>query len=167
MKYDFTSRLLHWVSALVILWATISGFYTLLPNIETQVKQFIAGFNVSLTAVFIPLFCYRIYHRIVSQTPDSSDQITPFEKKISHVMHTLLYVVVGVVLVTGVLMMDRPISIFNLVTFDQIFHNTSVITGFKMIHKFATELLAVCVFIHIAALVKHQLMGKKILSRMI
>ncbi len=29
-KYDLTARLLHWLSALVILWATISGFYLIL-----------------------------------------------------------------------------------------------------------------------------------------
>ena len=167
MKYDLTARVLHWASALVILWATISGFYTLLPNIETQVKQLIAGFNVSLTALFIPFFCYRVFHRIKSRSPASSDKISTFEKKISGVMHLMLYVVVGVVLVTGVLMMDKPISIFNVVTFDQVFNNQTVITVFKTIHKYATELLALCVFIHIAALVKHELMGKKILSRMI
>lgn len=167
MKYDLTSRVLHWISALVILWATISGFYTLIPNVDEQLKQLIASFNVSITAVFIPIFCFRIINRLRNKTPSHSGLITSVEKKIAEVMHIFLYVLVGVVLLTGVLMMDKQILIFNVFQFDQVFDNPTVLVVFKTIHRYSTELLAVCVFVHIAALVKHELSGKRVLRRMV
>jgi cytochrome b561 len=167
VKYDFTSRVLHWISALVILWATISGFYTLLPKVDEHIKQLIASFNVSITALFIPIFCFRIINRLRNQTPSHVGLISSVEKKIAEAMHILLYVLVGVVLLTGVLMMDRPILIFSLFEFDQIFDDPTVLAVCKTVHRYSTELLAICVLIHIAALFKHELSGKRILRRMV
>jgi len=166
-NYDTTAKILHWLSALVILWATLGGLYIILPNTEDHIKLQIAEFNVSITTLFIPIFCFRILYRILNKAPLEQRITATMEAKIAKLMHKLLYVLVSIVLVSGVLMMDRPIPIFDFFQFTQLLDNSNFISLFKILHQYSTQLLALCILLHILAVIKHEIMGHKILRRMI
>ncbi len=167
IKYDITAKTLHWLSALVILWATLGGFYMILPNTEDHIKLQIAELNISITTLFIPIFCFRILYRITTKAPREQGLVPTIELKMARLMHNFLYALVSIVLVSGILMMDRPVSIFDFFQFTQLLDNSNIITSFKTLHKYSTQLLAICILLHIMAVIKHEIMGNKILKRMI
>lgn len=167
IKYNNTVKLLHWLSALVILWATLTGLYTILPNTEDDIKFKIAQLNISITTIFIPIFCFRVYYRVARKAPSDCQLLSTVEIQMAHVMHTFLYVLIATVLLSGILMMDRPISIFNVFEFTQLLDNSTSISFFETLHKYSTQLLALCILLHIMALIKHEIKGNKILQRMI
>lgn len=167
IKYNNTTKVLHWLSALVILWATITGFYTILPNTEDHIIQKIAALNISITTLFIPIFCFRILYRLTRKPPIDNEIMSTVEIKMANVMHSFFYVLISIVLLSGIFMMDRPILIFNLFQFSQPLDNSNIIKLFKSLHKYSTQLLAVCILLHIMALIKHEMKGHKILQRMI
>jgi len=167
VNYDNTAKMLHWLSALVILWATLGGLYIILPNTEEHIKLQIAELNISITTLFIPIFCFRIWYRISTKVTHEQGRAPTMEAKVAKLMHNFLYVLVSIVLVSGVLMMDRPIPIFDFFQFSQLLDNSNIIAFFKTFHKYSTQLLALCILLHILAVIKHEIMGHKILKRMI
>ncbi len=165
-KYSLTARLLHWASALVIMWATLSGFMITLPGTSEHTKELIAHFNVALTALFIPFFCWRVIHRMLKGAP-VYNVLSNKEALLAKVVHIILYLLVGVVLFSGLLMMDQDIVVFNVFKLDPLVQNASWINMFKSLHEFTTRLLAAGIVLHLLALVKHEIVGHKILTRMV
>lgn len=110
-KYNITARLLHWLSALVILWTTISGFYLILFNIDESIKHQISELNVSIAVVFIPFFCWRVIYRIKHGIPSYGNLLSKREARIARAMHILLYTLVTVVLISGILMMEKNFTV--------------------------------------------------------
>ena len=166
-KYSFTTRSLHWISAIVILWATTSGFYILFSNAGEHIKDSIAALNISITTVFIPIFLFRILNYLFSKKPSHPRSIPMLEIRLAKVTHGLIYLLVSIVLISGVLMMDNPISVFNFFQFPQPLNNPELILYFNLLHNYSTKILSIFIIFHFIALLKHELKGRKILQRMI
>ncbi|QUM75589.1 cytochrome b/b6 domain-containing protein [Moritella sp. 24] len=167
IQFDTTAKYLHWVSALVILWASISGLYIAYFELESNIKSRILSFNVSITTLFIPLFCWRIYYRIKQGIPQAHPAMSALEVKLAHAGHTLLYVLVSLVLVSGVLMMDHDVNVFQLFIIPQLLQQPSNIHFFETLHLYTCRLLVALIVCHLGALIKHEMMGRRILKRMI
>lgn len=164
-KYSWQQVILHWVSALVIIWATISGFYVGLFNVSPELKTLTGFINVSLTTLLIPVFIIRLYFYFVSEKPEEINT-TGITRFIAHAVHFILYLNITIVLVTGVLMMERDINVFDLFIIPQPIHDLAVTKLFNTIHIFSCATLAALVLLHIAAVIKHELSGNKVLRRM-
>ncbi|MGE4802339.1 cytochrome b [Yersinia hibernica] len=164
-KYSCKQVVLHWVSALVIIWATVSGFYVGLFDVSPEMKSLTGFINVSLTTLLIPVFIVRVYFYFTSEKPEEINT-TRFTQFIAHAVHFILYLNIAIVLVTGVLMMERDIDFFKLFIIPQPIHNVAVTALFHTIHIFSCATLAALVLLHIAAVIKHELSGKKVLRRM-
>jgi cytochrome b561 len=167
IKYDLASRSYHWLSALVILWATFSGFLIISLSMDENTKHQIEQFNIAITAIFIPVFFLRIVHRLRTIAPPHNEQLAKYEVTIAKVMHTLLYVLVSTVLVSGILMMEHDIHIFSFIQFDALISNKGITAVFKTLHDISTRLLAIGILLHLLALIKHEVLGHRILKRMI
>jgi len=165
-RYNFTAKSLHWLSAVIILWATASGLWLTVSDAGEDIKHFIAGFNVSLTTVFIPFFVWRIAHRICCGAPEHA-VLTQKESLIATIMHVVMYIVVVIVLVSGVLMMGENISVFGVFSIPACIGNEEYRICFEGIHKYSSRFLGICVLIHVLAVVKHEVKGVKILRRMV
>lgn len=113
-KYSPVQVLLHWISAIVIIWAMTSGFYIFLGNTSEHVKEFVGFINVSVTTLFIPFFALRIYYAIKSGKPANIKR-KPGNHALANAVHIIIYINAALVLFTGVMMMERDINIFNLV----------------------------------------------------
>jgi len=166
-KYDITARSLHWISALVILWSTISGFYLILFSIEESIKHQISELNVSIAVVFIPFFCWRVIHRVKHGIPSYGNLLSERVAKIAVAMHILLYTMVTIVLLSGILMMEKDFTVFNLFSIPRLIDTAETQKFFGIVHIYATRILAVCIIIHVLAVVKHEISGTRILRRML
>ncbi|WP_297845098.1 cytochrome b/b6 domain-containing protein [Pseudomonas sp.] len=165
-KYSKLMVLLHWVSALVICWALISGFYTGLFPVKPEVKQWVAFLNISITTLFIPVFILRLYVRQTHPKPDPTAG-RPTEQLAAALVHALLYGAVGLVLVTGTLMMDRHINVFDLFSIPNLINDPYWLAVLFNVHEAGCAILGILVVTHIAAVVKHEWAGKRVVGRML
>ena len=85
---------------------------------------------------------------------------------LAFIIHTMMYLTVVTVLVSGVLMMDKPIVFFNVVSVPQSVDNSEVQEVFALMHTQACALLMLLVCVHLAAVIKHHCSGRPIFKRM-
>ena len=163
--YSASQIILHWISAVIIIWATLSGFWISVFDIEPAIKNWVSFFNISLTTLFIPVFAVRIY--LAYRQPTAVEAQAPL---LSNVLatwaHRLLYGLTTVVLITGVMMMDRPINIFDQVLIPQPLTDPAWIELFFKVHVAACWVLALLIGLHIAAVIKHEISGNRVMKRM-
>ncbi|NJQ21822.1 cytochrome B [Pantoea sp. LS15] len=164
-KYSWQQIILHWISAAIIIWATLSGFYVALFTVSPAIKDGIGFFNVSLTTVFIPIFILRVFFLFKHGKPVKKQQPT-VSSHIAHAVHLLLYLNIAAVLISGVLMMERDINVFNILSIPKPFDDLKITQLFNSFHIFSCATLAGLVLLHIMAVVKHSLLGNRILRNM-
>lgn len=61
INYSILQKVLHALSALLIIWLVVSGFYVALVSEAARYKQVIGNINVSLSVLLIPVFMLRLY----------------------------------------------------------------------------------------------------------
>lgn len=164
-RYSKPRRLLHWCFAVVIIWATVSGFLSSMTHLGAPIETAIAFINVSLTTLLIPLFGLRVFYLLAHPLPHA-----PAHGRAAQLLaqagHLALYVTIAVVLLTGVLMMDRPISVFDLLVLPQPLNEPVLIEFFDLTHRYSCIALALLVIGHVAAVAVHQVRGHSVLQRM-
>jgi cytochrome b561 len=165
-RYPFIWRLLHWLSAIIILWAIFSGFFILLAHPDKDVIHKIANFNVAITLLFIPVFIVRIFVVYYFSKP-TTDTLARHQQTLANLAHAFIYLVLSVVLISGVLMMENTMSVFGWFEISAILDKGASTQFFFILHRAANTLLTLLLFVHIAAVIKHQLNGVPILRKMI
>lgn len=165
MKYSTLQKVLHALSALTIIWLLMSGFYAGLISEDAALKRLIGELNVSVSLSLAPFFLLRLcvsfgrgYGALVGVK-----NLMPW---LVFFVHTMMYVSVVIVLISGVFMMDRPIIFFNVVTFSQPLSSVDMTGLFGRIHTPACGVLAALITLHVVAVIKHQLSGQSIIKRM-
>ena len=165
-RYPLAWRILHWLSALIILWAMGSGFYILLAQPPEEVIHTIADFNVSITLLFVPVFIIRLVVSHVSEKP-TTPQLGNRQQQLAHRVHVVMYWMVSIVLITGVLMMDRTMNVFGWFELNSVFSAGIITESFFTLHRAANILLTLLLLGHVLAVIKHQWNGVPILRKMI
>jgi len=156
---------LHWLSAVVIIWTLASGFYVTSVQVPLQLKQTVAFFNVSLTTVFIPFFIWRLLAFISHTKARGVGHLSMVEGRVL-LAHLTIYITVSVVLVTGVLMMDRPIDVFGVVEIAPLLTQPEFIQLFFTVHIWACVVLSLLVALHVGAVIVHEVCDHRVLRRM-
>lgn len=162
--YSIGQKLLHWVSAVVIIWSLLSGFYVAVFTVPTSIKEWVGFVNVSLTTLYIPVFVLRIYCSF-SHGLDFSVRRS-LQEYMALLVHKAMYLVLAVVLVTGVLMMDRPINVFNLFTLPGFARDAASAEWHTNVHALSCAVLMLMLVLHIGAVVLHEKRGKRVMARM-
>ncbi|MBD9458110.1 cytochrome b/b6 domain-containing protein [Pseudomonas sp. PDM05] len=162
--YSTIQKLLHWISAVIILWALLSGFVVAMFTVPAPVKAWVGFFNVSLTSLYIPVFVMRLYCSF-GHGLDFSIRRTP-QEYLALLVHKAMYLMLAVVLATGVLMMDRPINVFNLFTIAPFESDPAAIVWYTRVHVLSCVGLLLMLVAHIGAVVLHETRGKRVMARM-
>lgn len=157
---------MHWISALVICWTLVTGFYVASFDVEAATAHFIGFVNVSLTTLFVPIFLTRWLVRLFKARPSAVHE-EPFGRLMAHVVHEGLYWITAVVLLSGVLMMDRPIDVFGWFAFAPLLSDPFWLKTWLKLHIVASSLLAVSVLLHVGAVILHEFYGRRVLRRML
>lgn len=165
-KYHPLRVYLHWFSAAVIIWALISGFYSTFGTSSPNVKTAIGFINVSVTTIYLPFFILRLLSAVCLYGPTYPVTDDKVHNQIAKGMHIALYVVTTVVMITGVLMMSRDISVFGVFTISQPITDERLISWFKILHIISNILLSMMVTAHLIAVIAHKAKGRNIIFRM-
>lgn len=163
--YSRTAKWLHWISAAVIVWAMASGLAA--ATIEDRaLRSALSSLNISVTALYIPIFAIRVLHRLIAIQPAPPD-LSPGTLRAARTGHAALYVMTGIVLLSGVLMMQHDVLIFDWFSVPRPLENERFNHLFGYVHLWSSIGLGLLVLGHIAAVISHERKGTPILQRML
>lgn len=166
-RYDALTRRAHWIAAVIIIYTMIAG-YSLHLMIGTNYFTFFSVLNMSLGTLVIPLMIVRyVWAFFRPVVPYPADLSQP-KKNMAHMAHEIFYLIIFVMLISGVLMLPHGFPLFWLIDIPQPVLNPAVNAFFFDVHRVACIAVSVTLILHIAAVVKHHVIDKRnILSRML
>lgn len=165
-KYTATGRILHWISAAVIIWATLSGFVLASLPDNSTLRPVLSSFNVSLTTAFVPVFLFRLAYVCRARRPARLPQPMR-QQRLATAAHALLYALTTIVLASGIMMMDHAVDVFGLVQLPNPVTDPIWNRRFYLAHRTSCITLFLLILLHVAAVVRHHRAGRPILTRMV
>lgn len=156
--YDLLARSLHSIMAGIILYTLLAGFASHL--VPSKVFNILSVLNMSFATLAAPIFCIRYIWAFFRQTPDLPHCIPSWQKSVAKCLHSLLYLLMFSVFVSGFLMLKAPFYFFWLFAIQNPISNIAVNDFFFQLHILLCLGLACAVFIHILAAIKHHVYHK-------
>jgi len=164
-RYTTTARILHWLSAAVILYATVAGFCAASMSPDSALRGLITSLNISLTTTFLPVFLFRMWYAAVSRKPRRL-AVSRGRRLAARAVHLLLYGCTATILISGVAMMDHSISLWGQLTYANPVVDPVWNERFYAVHRWSCVVLTGLLVLHIGAVIQHQRQGRKVLERM-
>lgn len=165
-KYRWQQALLHWASAALILWVLISGFVVAHLDVAPRTFEVVSFANVALSTLYIPVFVLRWWLHLCLIKPASlhHDRVM---RVVTVLVHESLYLTTGFVLLSGVLMMKREIDVFGGFAIAPLLSDPGWQALWFTLHIGACMVLAALVLMHVGAVMMHELLGRRVLRRML
>ncbi len=164
-SYSQTAKLLHWLTAAIVVWATVSGLVA--GNFAGEpLRSWVSSLNVSLTTLLVPVFAFRLWYRATAPKPAPAN-LSPRAQRSARIGHAALYVMTAIVLASGVLTMKHDIQVFGWFTIPQPLDHVSLNELFGGVHRVSSIALGLLVLGHVAAVVVHHVSGTPVLQRML
>jgi cytochrome b561 len=173
-KYSGVAVFLHWVVAILIICnVSLSLSFDLFPD---EMKRFAYDTHKSIGMTVLGLLIMRVLWRLTHKPPAYPAHYKPWEKRVSHAVHMILYFVMIALPVTGWLhdsawkaAPEIPMNWFGLFEIPRI----SMIMGqddatkeslhklFGEWHEWSGYALYALVFLHVSGALKHQFIDKQ------
>lgn len=167
--YGFIAITFHWVSAVFATGLFASGLWMTSLNYYSPWYHTAPPLHKAFGIMFAALILARLAWKglTVSPAPLGSS----FEKKAATVAHSVLYLLLGTLFVSGYVIATsggKPISIFGFFHFPALFNAKGAEITAGKIHLFAAWTLTTMVALHAAAAIKHHFVNKDaVLIRML
>jgi cytochrome b561 len=166
-RYDRFSRLLHWVLAVGIIYASLVG-YGLHFISDPRIFTFFSELNMSLATMMTLLMILRFTWRFFRPAVPYAEHIKGNKKGLVILLHEIFYLIIFTVLISGFLMLKDGYMLFGLLSVAQPLQNLEVNLFFFQVHRYSCIALGGMLLMHVAAVIKHQVFDKNdILSRMV
>jgi superoxide oxidase len=166
-RYDGLSRVLHWIFAAAIVYATVAG-YALAQLPDGALREFLSRLNMSIATVLIVLFPLRVWWARVRVSPRELASVSPMQRAIAHGVHRLIYLTIFAVLASGYLMVPNGYEFFGMVEIPTPFSQGALTERLFVFHRASCAVLAGLVVLHVLAVVKHQWIARNgVLKRMV
>ena len=163
-NYGYASIFFHWLSALSIFGLFGLGYYMVDLTYYHSWYKTAPELHKSIGLVFFSLMILRLIWRTKQVTPDHLPSHSSLEKKAGKIIHSLLYLLIFIIMITGYLISTadgRGIEVFELITipsFGSIIENQEDIAG--LAHKWLAYLLITLATLHALAALKHHFIDK-------
>jgi cytochrome b561 len=169
--YPATSKLLHWLVAICVLITAPVAIAMIRVN-EGPLQDILFFLHESLGPLILILMVLRLINRLVVGAPAADPAIEPWQKAVSAVVHTSLYVLLLAMPIVGYVANSAygaPTPFFGLFNLPQIVaQNEALATQLFTIHRWTGWLVIILVLMHIgAALFHHFVRRDKVLQRML
>lgn len=173
--YSGTAKTLHWLMAILIILELFIAYLFLAFHSET-LKPFseilyYLHFNIGFSILL--LFIIRVFWRLTHKTPPYAASFHPQELTFAHYGHIAIYILIGMLVLTGLLRYNihsGAFHYFNLVTIPPIIatHNQILYSIIAITHNLCGALLLAITAIHIAMAIRHHIIDKNdIMLRML
>jgi cytochrome b561 len=174
MKYALTSRILHWVMAVLIIFLLGLGiFMSDFLSKESPNRLDVYNLHKSLGVVVLILVFLRILNRLLTRTPALPFAISALEKKLAKFGHLALYFLMFLTPFSGYLMSSfagYPVKLFAIELPNFFEANFEIAHFFAETHSLCAFSLLGLIVIHILAVIRHRFFdkpGNDVLNRMI
>lgn len=151
--YDPLSRALHWFMAIVIIYATFAGYYMhVVVDRDPPLFNFLSILNMSMATLITPLFLLRWGWRYFR--PKVVEEANPHHQ-LAHLAHSLLYILMAIVLLSGFLMLDKGYMLFWFYFVPNPISSAEINAFFFSVHRAGCMSLGALVILHAAAALYH------------
>jgi len=167
-EYGLISKLLHWLSAILLIGQIPLGFY--LVDLDFGPERLnIENIHVAVGLSLFYLVILRLLYKIFNPTPKLEPSIFKGQKFLAKLNHILLYVTILSITISGIFK-----KLFNGETISIIFKKIKIQDNFELgelfydIHVFSNYLMIALIIIHLMAVITHKLFfGDNLLKRIL
>ena len=167
-EYGLISKLLHWISAILLFIQIPLGFYLVDLDFGPE-RLTIEDIHVTVGLSIFYLVILRLLYKIFNPTPRLEPSVFKGQKFLAKLNHVMLYVTILSITISGILK-----KLFNGETLTIIFKKIKIQDNFELselfydIHIISNYVLIVLIIIHILAIITHKLFfNDNLLKRMI
>ena len=156
-EYGLISKLLHWVSAILLLVQIPLGFYSVDLDFGTE-RINIENIHVIIGLSLFYLVIFRLIYKIINPTPKLDPSVFKGQRFLAKLNHVMLYVIILSITISGIFK-----KLFNGETLTIIFKKIKIQDNFQLgelfydVHVFSNYLLIVLIVIHLMAIIAHKL----------
>ena len=157
-RWGALSQLFHWlIVVLIIVQVTLASLADDLPPSARKLALLARHKSVGITILMLVIL--RLLWRQLNPIPLLPTTLKPYERVLAHTTHTLLYVLLFTMPLSGWMMSSArgfPVSWFGFFTLpDLVPKNRSLYEALLTTHETLAVALAVVVTLHVAAALKH------------
>jgi cytochrome b561 len=162
--YSWTSIVLHWLVAVMVIGLFASGFWMVDLSYYSSWYRTAPFWHKSVGVLLLALMLYRLLFRLVKGTAAPLSRHSKAIQRASHLTHLTLYGLVFLIICSGYLISTadgRPIEVFgwfDLPSAGELFAEQADRAG--LVHKFAAYGLIALAVLHAAAAFKHHFFDK-------
>ena len=167
-EYGIISKLLHWLSAILLLIQIPLGFYLVDLDFGEE-RLSIENIHIIIGLSIFYLVIIRLLNKILNPTPKLDPSIFKGQKFIAKLNHILLYVAILSITISGILK-----KLFNGETLVIFFKEIKIQDNFELadqfynIHIFSNYTILGLISLHILAVIVHKLFfGENLLKKIL
>ena len=167
-EYGVISKILHWVSALLLLIQIPIGFYLVDLDFGGQ-RINVENIHIIIGLSIFYLVILRLFIKIINPTPKLEPSIFKGQKFLAKLNHILLYVTILSITISGILK-----KLFNGETLVILFKEIKIQDNFELadqfyeIHILSNYFMIALITIHILAVIVHKIFfNDNLLKRML
>ena len=155
-EYGLISKLLHWVSALLLFVQIPLGFYLVDLDFGPE-RLSVENIHIVIGLTIFYLVILRLINKIINPTPKLEPSVFKGQRFLAKLNHVLLYVTILSVTISGILK-----KLFNGETLIILFKKIKLKDNFELselfydIHVFSNYLIIILIAIHILAVIIHK-----------
>ena len=167
-EYGLISKLLHWVSALLLFAQIPLGFY--LVDLEFGIERInLENIHITIGLSILYLVILRLLYKSLNPTPKLGPSVFTGQKFLAKLNHVLLYVTILSITISGILK-----KLFNGEMLTIFYKKIQIQDNFELgelfydIHVISNYVLIGLIIIHILAVIVHKLFfDDNLLKRML
>jgi cytochrome b561 len=167
-EYGIISKVLHWLSAIILFIQIPLGFYLVDLDFGEQ-RITIEDMHVTLGLTVFYIIIIRLINNILNPTPKLDPSIFKGQKFLAKMNHVLLYITILTITISGILK-----KLFNGETLTILFREIQINENFDLadlfyeIHILSNYILIGLIVLHITAVIIHKLFfGDNLLKRIL
>jgi cytochrome b561 len=166
-KYSKPMRILHWITAIIIMTLLVVGTYMAGIHPDASDKYDLYPLHKAFGMIALLLVLVRLPVRFKSTLPTVLHGLKKWENNLSHLVHIGLYVAMLSMTLSGYFMNSTylhvtGVDMFGLFTVPDITPKSEYWNGiFHEIHKFTAWAFAALLTLHLAGVAKHKFIDDK------
>lgn len=170
-RFGAIAQFFHWIIvALIITQYVLVQIFEDMPLGMAKIKMI--GNHKAVGMTILMLAVLRLIWRWANPVPELPGTLKPYERRLAHISHILLYLLIFAIPVSGWIMSsvaNIPVSYFGLFAFPNLVGaDKSWVDPVKEVHEILNVMLLITVAIHVAAALKHHFILKDdVLKRML
>lgn len=171
-RYGMVSRMIHWTTAILFITLIPMGIFASMIPEDAWYRYDYYIVHETLGVIVLALLCVRLFWNKRSKRPELDGSLKPSERKLAHVAHIALYILMVAIPVTGFFMTSYhgfSTSFFAL-QLEPLWGKSEVYIIWGTFHKYILQYLVYIILgAHILGALKHHFIDKhtQALKRMV